>query len=161
MARSPGPYSCATGEVMPRLPKRRSDRRSHHKAPDEKVFAPGRRAVPPMPKGIEWTDATRAWWAAVWGAPWADEYSAPDRIALGRLAEMVQLFDDPKATPREKVALSTEIRLAGQAFGLDAASRRRLGWDVERPKPESAVQRLMKAGRANTADLRDALDGYD
>ena len=139
---------------MPRLPSR-----SHHKPPDEKVLAPGKRAVPPMPAGIKWSDSTRAWWSAIWTAPWSGEYCGPDCIALGRLAEMVQLFDDPKASPREKVALSTEIRLAGQAFGLDSASRRRLGWDVERPKAESAVSRLMKRESAAECDPRDALRG--
>ena len=147
---------------MPRLPKRPgTDRRSHHKAPEVTHFKAGERDIPPMPGGLEWAPSTREWWRSVWGSPWATEYSAADAFALGRLAELVQLQGDPSITAADRIKLSTEIRLAGQNFGLDAASRRRLGWDVERPKPENAFQRLMKAGRANTADPRDALDGYD
>ncbi len=66
---------------------------------------------------------------------------------LGRLAELVELFHSPESSAREKLALNGEIRLARQAFGLDAASRRRLGWDVEKPaKAENAVERFLRQG---------------
>lgn len=142
---------------MPRLPKRGSDRRSHHARQNTKTFpANGGKKVPAMPNGIKWTPSTREWWASIWTAPWAAEYSQPDRIALGRLAELVQAFEGPDLTARDKAALHVEIRLAGQAFGLDAASRRRLGWDVERPKPPLAAQK--NGERTGAIDPRDILD---
>lgn len=114
------------------------------------------RTIPPMPEG-SWSAATRSWWASVWSAPWATEYSGPDQVALERMAAIVQAFHDPGTSARDKLAMNTELRLAGQGLGLDAASRRRLGWDVQKPRPESTVQRLLREGR-DPEDQGDARD---
>lgn len=149
---------------MPRLPRRPSgpDRRSHHAKPETKTFTTAEAGdVPALPKG-RWSERTLAWWRSIWSAPWAKEYTKPDQIALARMAELVEAFNDPKATPKDKVGLSTEIRLMGQSFGLDAASRRRLGWDVQRePAKESDVARLIREGRESRQDSADPRDYLD
>ena len=77
-----------------------------------------------------------------------------DIHGLRRLALLVDAFHTA-ANIRDRLALASEIRLEGAAFGLDPQSRRRLGWVVVAPKADSVVERYLR--REPDSDARDHL----
>lgn len=116
------------------------------------------RRVPRLPKvadgGTEWHPLTRAWWRDLWHSPMASEYVSADIHALYRLAVLVDKFwQDPS------IALSAEIRLQQQAFGLTPLDRRRLEWTIEQAESASTRRQQHKVRRAQDGDIdpREAL----
>jgi hypothetical protein len=89
-----------------------------------------RHAVPALPPSREWHPQTEAWWADLWAAPMSNEYHESDRHALFMLAALIDDFWTTD-TPGRRKALSEEIRLSRQAFGLTPYDRRRLEWTIE------------------------------
>jgi hypothetical protein len=86
--------------------------------------------APVLPEG-EWHPQTLQWWSDVWASPMAPEYDDSDRHGLFALARLVDDFWTAE-TARERAALSAEIRLQRQCFGLTPIDRRRLQWEIER-----------------------------
>jgi hypothetical protein len=80
-----------------------------------------------LPPTREWHPQTEEWWADLWAAPMSNEYHASDRHALYMLAALMDDFWTTDTAGRRK-ALSEEIRLSRQAFGLTPYDRRRLEW---------------------------------
>jgi hypothetical protein len=113
---------------------------------------PGPAAAPDGPPALpkrgrrKWHALTEAWWADVWASPMAAEYLQSDVHGLYVLAELVnQFWRDPS------VALSVELRLRGQGYGLSPLDRRRLEWEVSRAEatrrvPGGATTRKPPAG---------------
>lgn len=92
--------------------------------------APSRHGAPALPPTREWHPQTMEWWADLWAAPMSNEYHASDRHALYMLAALMDDFWTTDTAGRRK-ALSEEIRLSRQAFGLTPYDRRRLEWQIE------------------------------
>lgn len=105
-----------------------------------------RKRAPRLPRGHDWREETRAWWAGVWHSPMAAEYLDSDVHALYRLARLVDEF---WLLPTKELA--GEIRLEQQAFGLSPLDRRRLEWSIE--QAETATTRRQRRR------VRQALDG--
>ena len=147
---------------MPRIPRRDSDGRSHKKKP-ALVILPGEGSKVTVPKlpdiGREWHPLTVAWWGdaqtGLWASPMAHELARADVHGLLRVALLVDDFNRAE-TPKDRAALAGEIRLSGALFGLDPTSRRRLGWRIDAPKADNAVERWLKRGK----DPRDVLDDH-
>jgi hypothetical protein len=111
------------------MPKRNPARRNASAtratlSPDHDVEAP---ELPVR----EWHPQTLEWWADVWASPMAPEYDESDRHGLFALALLVDDFWTAESA-RERAALSAEIRLQRQCFGLSPIDRRRLQWEIER-----------------------------
>ena len=118
--------------------------------------APRQRA-PRLPRregGDDWHSLTRAWWRDIWRSPMASEYVNADIHALYRLAALIDRF-----WREPSVALSAEIRLQQQAFGLTPLDRRRLEWTIEQAETASTRRQQRKVRRAQDGDIdpREAL----
>jgi hypothetical protein len=90
----------------------------------------GTAAAPALPTNRDWDPITLDWWADLWAAPMSHEYHSSDRHALFMLAALMDDFWTTD-TPGRRKALSEEIRLSRQAFGLTPYDRRRLEWTIE------------------------------
>jgi hypothetical protein len=90
----------------------------------------GRGQAPPLPTNREWDPMTVAWWIDLWASPMSNEYHESDQHALFMLAALMDDFWTTD-TPGRRKALSEEIRLSRQAFGLTPYDRRRLEWTIE------------------------------
>lgn len=80
-----------------------------------------------------WHAMTIKWWTDVWDSPMRDEFVKADIHALYRLAMLVDAYWKSEL-PKDLIALSAEIRLTGQNFGLTPLDRRRLQWTVATTK---------------------------
>jgi hypothetical protein len=59
------------------------------------------------------------------------EFIEVDLFNLYHLAELMDDFNI-SGSPKERVELSKEIRIKGQAFGLTPLDRKRLSWEIEK-----------------------------
>lgn len=78
---------------------------------------------------VKWHPQARAWWAAVWDSPVVRAMIDVDARALLRLAVLEHEFWAAPTTSM-RLQVSSEIRIAQQAFGLEPYARRRLEWQV-------------------------------
>ena len=108
------------------------------------AVAPSRLRRPALPKDREWHPATKAWWRDVWASPMAPEYDTSDRHGLFLLAVLVDRFWRAE-DPAEQRALSAEIRLQRQCFGLTPIDRRRLQWEISRGDQAERTTRARRA----------------
>ena len=116
---------------MPQLPKR-NPARANKSSTRATLRLEHDVEVPELPdRGTPWHPQTMLWWADIWASPMAPEYHESDRHGLYALAALVDDFWTA-GTARERVALSAEIRLQRQNFGLTPLDRRRLQWEIER-----------------------------
>jgi len=90
--------------------------------------APRRRRVPPLPEADPpWDPRTVRWWRDAFRSPMAGELEPVDEHGLLRLAYLIERFwTEPTA------ALSAEIRLQSESYGLTPSGRRRLQLVVEK-----------------------------
>lgn len=114
---------------MPQMPKSNPARRNKS-ATRATLTADHDVQAPDLPEG-EWHPQTEQWWRDVWASPMAPEYDESDRHGLFALARLVNDFWTAESA-RERAALSAEIRLQRQCFGLTPIDRRRLQWEIER-----------------------------
>jgi hypothetical protein len=114
---------------MPQMPKRNPARRNQ--SATRATLSADHDVVAPELPAREWHAQTLAWWSDVWASPMAPEYDESDRHGLYALAHLVDDFWTAE-TARERAALSAEIRLQRQCFGLTPIDRRRLQWEIER-----------------------------
>lgn len=117
--------------------------------------------APPLPANREWSPITLDWWTDLWAAPMSHEYHSSDRHALFMLAALMDDFWTTD-TPSRRKALSEEIRLSRQAFGLTPYDRRRLEWTIESAEEskDRGAQRRSRQGAAQPkagADPRSVL----
>ena len=92
---------------------------------DHKIKAPA------LTKTINWHAMARAEWVRIWKSPMAPEFTDADRDGLVKLIMLVN--DYYWATsPRDRIALATEIRLQRADFGLTPRARAGLQWELER-----------------------------
>lgn len=145
---------------MPRLPRRDSDGRSHHRKGPIVILKPDapKLTSPKLPDiGRKWHASTVAWWSdsvtGVWASPMADEIVNADIHGLYRLALLLDDFAIAE-TPRERAQLAAEIRLSSAAYGLDPTSRRKLGWRIasEAKRPENHVQKYLRKPEKDARD---------
>lgn len=104
-----------------------------------------RKLNPKLPKredGEPWHAQTLQFWKLVWKSPMAPEYVEADVPGLIRLATLIDAFW--KADVGKIVALSAEIRLVGQNYGLSPLDRRRLQWEVKRVEGEKPKRETPK-----------------
>lgn len=80
-----------------------------------------------------WHPMTTKWWVDVWDSPMREEFVKVDIHAMYRLAVLVDAYWKAEL-PKDLIALSAEIRLTGQMFGLTPLDRRRLQWTVATTK---------------------------
>lgn len=83
----------------------------------------------------------KKWWEDIWSSPMAPEFDDSDIHGLYQLAMLVNDFWQAE-TPAARRAVSAEIRMAGQRFGITPMDRRRLQWEIA--KSEEAVDRGRK-----------------
>lgn len=107
-------------------------------------------ALPQLPAG-SWHDATRSWWASVWASPLAGEYLDADVHGLLVIARLHDACWRGLDAGNVSVALAGELRLWMSLFGLDPASRGKLGWfsspEAEAPAPTLAKRTSDKSKR--------------
>jgi hypothetical protein len=116
---------------MPQQKKDPSVRARSNRASTAATLTAARDAqAPPLPASREWSPEALDWWADLWSSPMSNEYLDSDRHALFMLAALVDDFWTTD-TPGRRKALSEEIRLSRQAFGLTPYDRRRLEWQIE------------------------------
>lgn len=112
------------------VPKQPGQRRRRNRQPaGTKLLPAGGRVgpTPPLgkrPGGGSWLKSTREWWRVLWASPMATEYQDADAWTLRRVAFMYDLAGRGELN----AALTRELRLLLDAFGLTAYGRRRLGW---------------------------------
>ena len=114
-------------------------------------------AVPELPPGRDWLDATRTWWADVWSSPMAAEF-VDGKADIHGLYILAVLVDQFWTSPSEKLA--GEIRLQRSCFGLTPMDRRRLQWEIERAedaKDRGTKRRAAKPASRPASDPRSAL----
>jgi hypothetical protein len=103
--------------------------------------------APELPESREWHSQTVQWWADIWASPMAPEFDDSDRHGLFALAVLIDDFWlADKASLR--AALSAEIRLQRQCFGLTPIDRRRLQWEIERGDEAEEKTRKRKTAAA-------------
>lgn len=129
-------------------------------------------AVPPMPDVREWSDRARGWWVRVWSSPMAAEFDDADVPGLVRACELedevemvgaaskmlaaidpldldaearIDLARQMTQLTRLRIALSAELRLVQQGYGLTPIDRRRLQWEIERGEQAGAKTAARKA----------------
>lgn len=139
---------------MPGLPKRNPARRNKSATKATLSLVHDVQA-PELPGTRAWHEQTRQWWADVWASPMAPEFDDSDRHGLFALACLVDDFWLVDSA-RERAALSAEIRLQRQCFGLTPIDRRRLQWEIE--KSEEAVEKGRKRRNAAPAPAVSAAD---
>lgn len=126
---------------MPPVPKHPSARaRTNKVAGARTLHAVVDAEVPDLPAGREWRPETADWWRDVWSSPMAPEYDGSDVHGLIHLALLVDDFWCATSA-KERAALSSEIRLQRQCFGLTPIDRRRLQWEIDRGEEADAKTR--------------------
>lgn len=103
--------------------------------------------APELPEGREWHSQTLQWWADIWDSPMAPEYDDSDRHGLFALAVLIDDFWLAD-TPTARAALSSEIRLQRQCFGLTPIDRRRLQWEIDRGEAAEEKSRKRKSSKS-------------
>lgn len=127
---------------MPAMPKRNPARRNQS-ATRAKLSSDHDVEAPELPTR-EWHPQTLKWWTDVWASPMAPEYDDSDQHGLFALACLVDDFWTAESG-RERAALSAEIRLQRQCFGLSPIDRRRLQWEIERTEEAQEKGRKRRA----------------
>lgn len=139
----------------PEMRQRRNKTATHAMLTDDRRKA----KVPALPKRARgqgaWHPEVRAWWNEVWRSPMSQQYLEVERLALGRVAQLWQLYhmavDAGETHHGERVStLYTVAAKAEERFGLDPQSRNRLQWQIERvnrdeKKPPRAPERPKRA----------------
>jgi len=97
--------------------------------------------------------STREWWNRIWKSPMATEWIDADFDTIPRLALMV----DADARGESSVTLRREIRLLGDAFGLNPASRVRLRWQIG-TEDGAAIRRRSDVWRLRAVDPDEPAD---
>lgn len=102
--------------------------------------------VPELPDmdDREWHSLTLQFWEDTWSSPMASEYLLADIHGLFRLAVLIDDF-----WKKPTGALSAEIRLMQQPYGLTPLDRRRLEWSVEQSEDakDRGAERRKRAQR--------------
>jgi hypothetical protein len=91
--------------------------------------------VPPIPEGLELSDAARRWWETVWRTPMATQWLDGDAHALAELAFLKDRF-----TADSRASMAGEIRLRSEQFGLTPAGRQKLRWRLADPPSVQEVR---------------------
>ena len=114
-------------------PKNSSTRRRRNATQTSTLYAvdPATVTIPPLPPRREWQAETVEWWDIIFTSPMAAEFIDADLFNLYHLAELMDDFAMSQST-KERIELSKEIRIKGQAFGLTPLDRRRLSWEIEK-----------------------------
>jgi hypothetical protein len=143
---------------MPQPKKDPSVRARSNRASTAATLSSAPRSVtaPTLPAIRDWDQVTLDWWADLWAAPMSAEYHESDRHALFMLAALVDDFWTTD-TPGRRKALSEEIRLSRQAFGLTPYDRRRLEWTIESAE-ESKDRGTQRRARQGAAQPKPADD---
>jgi hypothetical protein len=108
-------------------------------------------AIPPLAGEETFSPSTRAWWRTVWSSPMAGQYLDVDVVPLTRLAVLVDRASRGELPER----VLGEMRLLEDRFGLNAVSRRRLGWEVGTDRGDVAAS---SAGEDEARWLRAVSD---
>lgn len=108
---------------MPAHPKPPGQRRRQNSnQPTWRTLPAASPAVaPPAPE--RWSEATRAWWDAIWASPMATlwiQSDVPNLLGLGDLMEL----------ERKSAEHYAEIRQMRAHYGLTPASRKSLMWHI-------------------------------
>lgn len=119
-------------------PKPASTRARRNKTSTASVLRAQPGLIAPILPDVDWHPLTLMWWQDLWSSPMAPEYDSTDRHGLFKLAVLQNDFWSAKS-PSMRIALSEEIRMQEQRFGLSPIDRRRLQWEIERT--EEAVDR--------------------
>ena len=95
------------------------------------VVEPGDINVPPLPSRRIWQQETVERWEGLFSSPMAPEFLSAD---LYNLYDLAELWDDYLLAEDadNRIKLSKEIRIKGQAFGLTPMDRRKLSWEIEK-----------------------------
>jgi hypothetical protein len=111
--------------------------------------------LPACPNDGKWHPMSKRFWDDVWESPMISEYLPADIHGLFRLLVLVDQFWKKPTT-----ALSSEIRLMGQLFGLSPIDRRRLEWQVvstEEAKDKHHERRFKRSRVIEGSDPREVL----
>lgn len=94
------------------------------------------------------------WWGVIWRSPQSSEWLESDRRGLFVVADLYdRLYSGVGHS--EFIAISREIRLQEQRFGLSPMDRRKLQWTVA--QAEKVTKRKPPAPPGPTDDPRKAL----
>jgi len=138
---------------LPKNPKTRS--RTNRPKPYA-VLAPDKKpvvGVPPLakhPDGEAWHPYVLAFWQLVWRSPMAAQFVEADIAGLFRMAMLTHRF-----MKSPTVAVSAELRMLSQSYGLSPLDRRRLEWTIA--KSEDAVDATTER-RSKTTRGREPID---
>ena len=118
---------------------------------------PGTVEIPDLPPRRVWHPETLDRWESLFESPMAPEFTASD---LYNLYDLAELWDDYRLAtdPDERIKLSKEIRIKGQAFGLTPLDRRRLSWEIDKGEQAEIATRARR-NRA-VAEVEDGEDAY-
>jgi len=82
---------------------------------------------PPMPDGVDWTDAQRSRWSSLWKSPQAFMW---DETAAGTVAVLIT-YESAILDGRASAWQAQEYRYACTALGITPEAMQRLGWRIE------------------------------
>ena len=128
--------------------------RGRGKRPVEELTEQSAATVPPLPRGLNWSERRRKWWSAVWKSPvatkWDSDLDFEAVLRLGRLYEIT----DPSAAVLAQIA-----RLEADLL-LNPASRQKAYVTLPvKPQPgaRAATGRPSARERLQAVDPRAAL----
>jgi hypothetical protein len=131
----------------PRIRQRRHKKSTRATLPAEANPLERKPNMPAHPFGAEWHVMARRFWDDTWASPVAAEFLRVDAHGIFRLLVLV---DDFWKNPT--VALSREIRLMGQCYGLSPIDRRRLEYSVASTEEAIAKHHEARVKRATVVD---------
>ncbi|MEV6993072.1 hypothetical protein AB0N87_28355 [Streptomyces sp. NPDC093228] len=82
---------------------------------------------PPVPAGVDWTEAQRARWTELWTSPQSDMW---DATAAGTVAVLV-VYETALLSGAASAWMAQEYRYASEALGLTPKAMQTLGWKLE------------------------------
>ncbi len=109
------------------VPKPAAKRRRRNK-PQQPGVSVAREGVPVLPDAERFSQRTRDWWVTVWASPMSKYWLDADVPALERLAWLLDVVADGRAT----AAHLSECRHLENSFGLTPLARRRFHVELER-----------------------------
>ena len=110
--------------------------------------------VPPLPPRRIWQAETEEWWLSIHHSPMATEFADADLFHLYHLAELMDDFALAESV-KERIELSKEIRIKGQAFGLTPLDRSRLSWEIEKGDQAETQTRARRNRQIVTVEEED------
>lgn len=96
-----------------------------------------RPTVPTLPTGTRWYPQVREWWKRAWSSPMATQWADADRDAMFLALMLQQQFWDPETSASTRNQTAAQLRAIFDQCGLTPMARKRLGWEIAAPDPET------------------------